>query len=538
MSKRYSTEEFIQKAKAIHGDKYDYSQVNYVDSVTPVTVICREHGCTFKIRPAMHLSGQGCKLCGQKKVAESLSDTQESFLEKARKVHGDRYDYSLVEYKGSDKKVLIKCREHGAFPQTPHMHLRGRGCPVCGRKAADENRKKGLEYFLRQAHAVHGDKYDYSQVDLKTRREEVTIICPIHGPFRQQPYNHTVQRQGCPWCARVANAIKITKDTEWFLEKAHEIHGDRFDYSETKYVSARTKLCIICHAKDDGGHEHGRFWVTPQQHLTATGGCNKCGHPKHTIEWFIQKARQVHGDAYSYDNTVYTNNHAKVVVTCPEHGDFEIFPSSFFNGAGCPKCAGRNLTQDEALAQFREVHGDRYDYSKVSYVNKTTPVCICCKIHGDFWQTPASHLIGQGCPTCNQSHLENEIEQLLKRHELRFEKQKTFPWLRLKSYLKLDFFLPDYGVAVECQGEQHFNPCDYMGGEDALKTIQERDYLKEELCEKHGINVLYYSDLNIDYPYAVIEDKSQLLSAIYANGDFDPSSLYDPELPLEFEKED
>ena len=109
MSKRYTTEEFIAKAKAVHGDRYDYSRVVYVDSVTPVSIICHEHG-EFKQRPAMHLSGTGCPGCANERIRKALSDTRESFIEKARKVHGDKYDYSLVEYSGSDRKVRFMAR--------------------------------------------------------------------------------------------------------------------------------------------------------------------------------------------------------------------------------------------------------------------------------------------------------------------------------------------------------------------------------------------------------------------------------------------
>lgn len=193
MSKRYTTEEFIAKAKAVHGNKYDYSRVVYVDSVTLVSIVCPEHG-EFRQRPAMHLSGTGCPGCANERIRKALSDTRESFIEKARIVHGDKYDYSLVEYVGSDQKVKILCPIHGEFEQSPHDHLAGKECRVCGRNKSDENRKKGLQYFLDQAHAVHGDKYDYSKVDLKTRMEKVTIICPVPEEIEQAPYNHTLQR--------------------------------------------------------------------------------------------------------------------------------------------------------------------------------------------------------------------------------------------------------------------------------------------------------------------------------------------------------
>lgn len=253
MSKRYTTEEIIAKAKAVHGNKYEYSRVVYVDSFTPVSIVCPVHG-EFKQRPAMHLSGTGCPRCANERIRKALSDTRESFIEKARKVRGGKYDYSLVDYAGNGRKVTIICPIHGEFQQTPHDHLSGKECRICGRLKSDENRKKGLQYLLDQAHAVHRDKYDYSRVDLKTRREKVTIICPIHGEFQQEPYSHKVQRQGCPKCAHEANAIKITKDTEWFLAKARAIHGNRYDYSETVYMRAKEKLYVICHDKDDGGY--------------------------------------------------------------------------------------------------------------------------------------------------------------------------------------------------------------------------------------------------------------------------------------------
>lgn len=120
----------------------------------------------------------------------ALSDNLDSFLVKARRVHGDKYDYSLVEYNGSDKKVTIICPEHGPFLQTPHSHIAGQECPICGNKRGHEKKKKGLDVFLKQAHEVHGDKYDYSQVDLITRNQKVCIICPEHGPFWQTPTNH------------------------------------------------------------------------------------------------------------------------------------------------------------------------------------------------------------------------------------------------------------------------------------------------------------------------------------------------------------
>lgn len=178
----------------------------------------------------------------------------------------------------------------------------------------------------------------------------------------------------------------------------------------------------------------------------------------------------------------------------------------------------KRKTLEEFIADAIKKHGDKYDYSKVNYVNTSTKVCIICKEHGEFWQTPNNHLFGAGCPTCPQSNMEGEVRQFLIKNNIQFEQEKSFEWLRFNKKMFLDFFLPEYGVAIECQGGQHFSPTDLFGGEDFYKLTIERDQVKRELCKKHGINILYYSHAHIDYPYPVFESLRLLLQAIKQNG--------------------
>ena len=116
------------------------------------------------------------------------------------------------------------------------------------------------------------------------------------------------------------------------------------------------------------------------------------------------------------------------------------------------------------------------------------------------------------------NNLEGEVRQFLKKNNIEFEQEKTFEWLRFNKKMFLDFFLPEYGVAIECQGGQHFSPTDLFGGEDFYQLTIERDRVKRELCFKHGINVLYYSNAHIEYPYPVFESLRLLLEAIKQNG--------------------
>lgn len=125
-------------------------------------------------------------------------------------------------------------------------------------------------------------------------------------------------------------------------------------------------------------------------------------------EEFIAKSREVHGDKYDYSKTVYVNQTTDVVITCPKHGDFLQRPNNHYMGAGCPSCSGnRRLTTEKFIERAKNVHGNKYDYSKVVYVNNKTKVSIICPEHGEFLQSPDKHLQGRGCPGC----VRNRVEQ-------------------------------------------------------------------------------------------------------------------------------
>ena len=236
-------------------------------------------------------------------------------------------------------------------------------------------------------------------------------------------------------------------------------------------------------------------------------------------EIFINKAIQVHGNKYDYSKVNYIDCNTKVCIICPEHGEFWQSPRCHLRGRGCSLCSkNKKLTTEEFIKRAKEIHSDKYDYSKVNYVNGYTKVCIICPEHGEFWQEPHEHLRGGGCPICKDSKLEKEIRKFLIKNKIEFEEQKTFDWLKYKSNLFLDFYLPKYNAAIECQGRQHFdNSDDYFGGEKNISEILSRDNIKLEKCSEHGIKIYYYSKLGIEYPYDVFEDKNELLITILRN---------------------
>ena len=216
----------------------------------------------------------------------------------------------------------------------------------------------------------------------------------------------------------------------------------------------------------------------------------------------------------------YVNVSTKVCVICPIHGEFWIKPNDHLSKRGCKKCFIDSLKYNKEIfvKKAKEIHGDKYDYSKVEYVSSKIKVCVICPIHGEFWLTPKSHMQKTGCPFCKESHLEKEMCNILNKNNIIFERQKRFDWLGLQS---LDFFLPKYNIAIECQGRQHFIDETFINNtKETLKIRQERDMRKKQLCEKHNVKLLYYSNLGIDYPYEVIENENLLILKIQEkNGD-------------------
>lgn len=190
---------FVLKAKKIHGNKYDYSKVEYKNNKTKVCIICPEHG-EFWQTPSSHLRGSKCPKCSIIKIQKSLSNNTIEFIERAQKIHGNKYDYSKVEYKGAHVKVCIICPEHSEFWQTPNQHLKGHGCTKCGLESNKLKQRKECFQFIEDAIKIHKNDYDYSNVKYVNSTTKVEIKCRKCGTvFKQLPSKHLYGR-GCLYC--------------------------------------------------------------------------------------------------------------------------------------------------------------------------------------------------------------------------------------------------------------------------------------------------------------------------------------------------
>ena len=304
--------------------------------------------------------------------------------------------------------------------------------------------------FITKAISVHGNRYDYSLANYITRSTKLTIICPQHGQFLQQPNNHYVG-QGCPKCKAISISAKLIKTTEWFIIEAQKLFGSCYDYSKTEYINSRTKLTIVCPV-------HGAFEQTANSHL-AKHGCSKCAFEINTsartrdLDVFKQIASTKHNNRYSYELVNYKTAHIPVLITCSIHGQFLQSPNNHIKGKGCQNC------------------------------NKS---------HGELairdWLT-ANHIV---------------FEQ-----EKAFNKCRN-PITNRK--LKFDFYIPNKNLLIEFQGIQHYQPVDFSGRgklwavEQFNKAIK-LDEVKTNYCKKNKIKLL-------TIPYTKLNDIDLILQHI------------------------
>lgn len=239
------------------------------------------------------------------------------------------------------------------------------------------------------------------------------------------------------------------------------------------------------------------FEMPFNNHINQKQGCKFCSHRSYayTTDEFVKKAKEVHGDKYDYSRVVYKNKSTKVCIICPEHGEFWQAPDKHINGKqGCPMCSSfHKLNTDEFVRKAREKHGNRFDYSKTVYKNNETKVCIICPKHGEFWQTPHGHLSGKGCPKC---HEENNVNETLLFNFL----NESYNGKVIDQYKDtwlggqtLDIYIPSKKIGIEYQGVQHFKPVKFFGGVKKYEYTKMKDKEKYDKCKANGVKLFYFS---------------------------------------------
>ena len=441
-----------------------------------IPLICIYHGETNSIRGKHSLECPLCRIEQEKRFTRLvekqneeamnvLDDEKADFIAKAHEAHGDKYDYSLVDFVNWNRPVKIRCKKHDfVFEISPTDHVKGRGCKKCA-----HNQKKTNEEFIEELRAIYGDSMDYSLVRYVNNKTNVVCVCKKHHePVVRTPLN-LLKGWGCSLCMKEAG--KTWNDVV------------ASNYNKGTRVSAFTK------------------------------------------EQFISKAQKVHGDKYDYSQVKYFNNDTAVIIQCKKCGrEFPVTPTSHLRGYGvCSYCYGNkgdhseNIRTQVFISRANKIHGNRYVYlDKVMYPDEK--VHIMCNIHGEFTMLPKDHLAGFGCPQCfpeqnvpsGISYGETKVMEYLDSIGVDYVYNKSIPnkyHLSNREHLRPDFQLLDESAIIEFNGEQHYR---FVEGlhitEERFHQQQLRDEEMRMWCKDNNIKLLEIRYDEVDKIPALISE--------------------------------
>ena len=392
------TELFIDKAQKVHGNTYDYSQVEYVNARTKVAIICKDHG-TYLQTPDNHLRKRGCPKCAGK------GWSQKDFIEKAKKVHGDKYSYSTVHYKNKKTHVEIICNVHGSFFQIPQVHLNGSGCPKCAGK------NFSFDEIVKKAKKIHGNKYQYLELITEKNKNGKTlsflvVFCPIHSHIWKATVDaHIQKRTGCNFCGNESSASLQRGNLLDLKERIESIHPKYTVPVEQVYTNQNSNIYYIC-------RYHGKQKGRPINLLNGQG-CPVCGQESRneffSDDWetVIEKIENKYPNYHVYRDQAFQNHHTPIVYCCDKHGDKITTSNALLSkGAGCDECGivKRSESQrslwDDVASKIEQIHDNIIVPRNQEYINTKEHITYECRIHGRQLASPSHLLQGKGCPQC------------------------------------------------------------------------------------------------------------------------------------------
>lgn len=429
--------------------------------------------------------------------------TTNDFIKRAKDVHNNYYTYSRTIYINKNEKVIITCPIHGDFQQLPFNHLRGNKCPLC----AIEAKKNNTDFFIKRMKELYGNKYSFEKTIYVSNKEKVIITHKELGDLETIPNKILSGTQ--PMCVKIyEKKIKLQNE---LLQKFYEKYGEEYSIQWEGFLTKKTKVKLTC-------IKHGEISIIFDTLFKK--GCPFCnGYTfKYTENEFIRRSKEKYGEKYTVMSK-FIDLSKPIEINCQKHGLFSTTPYRHLKNeyGGCKKCSNEAIKQYKTLYDFDEVvkignkiHSKKYLYDESTYNGHSEKFKIECPLHGEFYKNYYSHIIlGQGCPKCQSSKMEQELILEFVKRGIEFIHQYSPKWLGKK---KIDIFLPKYNLAIECQGSQHFYPSSLFGGEKGFKKQILSDKDKKELCEKNYVRLIYYSSLDIDFPYKVYTNINELIN--------------------------
>ena len=382
----------------------------YTSARENIRVYCLKHGAFEKVASALlkdNRSKHPCPKCVKEILAEEVIAAWPDYLEKIKNaVDCSDLDFSQVEYKGSQEKIEIICKKHGSFKAIPASMLNKKsGCPKCGQS----NRTKlGASKILDRLREVHGETYNFEIPEDAVRQTKIKYVCSKHGS-KFAKIDALLQGKGCRDCAVEARAANRTLTTAEWIKRARKVHGERYSYDKSKYVTGKTKLIVTC-------KEHGDFEINPSNHVSLKRGCKVCSggsflnadnsKKRLTQKQFLFKANEVAPENLDFTKSVYKDTRTNVTVTCKIHGDFLIRPGNLFQGGNCRHCsadlAGKKhrVSKKQLVQRLKDKFGDLYEIDADSLTQATSKARLKCASHGWFEGVIGNLINSSGCPRC------------------------------------------------------------------------------------------------------------------------------------------
>jgi very-short-patch-repair endonuclease len=325
--------------------------------------------------------------------------------------------------------------------------------------------------------------------------------------------------------------VKLT--TEEYINKAKLIWNNLYDYSQTIYSGSRKSISFICNV-------HGSTTISRAQiHIASKNprGCKKCSveksienrrKTKYSTEELLQLCQEKYQEQYDYSETVFQGMNYDITVKCNIHNIYftlklnsHLRPETQTGCSECGKdrfkqlCLDRKITKEEVLKRAFTIWGNEYIYpDDIKFDNMHDKISVICRIHGPFSVTPQHHLHKtkpSGCPKCSQSKGEKKISEYLEKNHIVYVSQfkvNRYIWDITNDYMlgyddineigniknkPFDFYLPDYDLMIEYDGEQHEQPVKYFGGVERFEKQQKIDATKTNYCLQNGIELLRIS---------------------------------------------
>ena len=436
-----------------------------------------------------------------------LTMTKEEFLDRIKdnkEVYNRILIDSIPEKVSTKTRVMLKCPIHGKFHVPAWNYLyRPPACPCreCYYEQMRRNAAKEMQFKL---DLKYDSKIRIAEPEKYNNNEEyIDYICMEHGFFRTTGMWLLDSNADCPKCLKDKMVRNIFEEG---MKKIRETHGDRYDYSKTKFKSVVDIATITC-------RKHGDFRQKVINHYRGDN-CPKCVRENDkldTIE-FIRRARELYGNRYDYSKAIYTRWCDDITIICPKHGEFIQRAGSHLSGNKCKQCHLEDCVTDvdEVIHNARMVHGDTYEYDASSYRKTKLPMRIKCKKHGWFKMTPFQHISARGkCKKCTESYGEKIIRMCLDQWGIPYRQE-----YRIKNQQRLDFYLPENRLAIEFNGLQHYKPVKTFGGMETLLRNRERDKTKKKTLKEMGVKLIILNYLDLEKK-RLITELSRKLSKIY-----------------------